>query len=92
MSYVDGLLLKSISCFDKLGMSGKVTWFQHITVRPESRPGGTEGQTVGLGNNPLRSNPHCTSLTLRQVVFEPTLYILGERGSTPKGKVEKVYS
>ncbi len=29
-------------------MSGKVTCFQHITVRPEP----VEGQTVGLGNSP----------------------------------------
>jgi hypothetical protein len=29
------LLPKSISCFDKLSMSGKVKWFRHITVRPE---------------------------------------------------------
>jgi len=44
-----GLLPKSISCFDKLSMSGKVTSFQHIAVRPEP----VEGQTVGLGNSPF---------------------------------------
>jgi hypothetical protein len=45
----DGLLPKAISCFDKLSMSGKVTWFQHIAVRPEP----VEGQTVRFGNSPL---------------------------------------
>lgn len=29
-------------------MTGKVKWFQHITVRPEP----VEGQIVGLGNSP----------------------------------------
>ena len=29
-SRINGLLPKSISCFDKLSMNGKVTWFQHI--------------------------------------------------------------
>jgi hypothetical protein len=45
---MNGLLLKSISCFDKLSMSGKVTSFQHIAVRPEP----VEGQTVSLDNSP----------------------------------------
>jgi hypothetical protein len=39
-------------CFDKLSMFGKVTRFQHITVRPEP----VEGQTVGLGNSPSRQS------------------------------------
>jgi len=50
MSNVNGLLPKSISCFDKLSMSGKVTGFQHITVRPEP----VEGQKIGLGNSPSK--------------------------------------
>ncbi len=48
-----GLLRKSIWCFDKLSMNGKVTWFQHTTVRPEP----VEGWTVDLGNSPWRCDP-----------------------------------
>jgi hypothetical protein len=32
------------------------------------------------------------SVGWEEVAFEPTLYILGERGYTSKDKVEKVYS
>jgi hypothetical protein len=45
---MNGLLPKSISCFDKLSMNGKVVRFQHTTVRPEP----VEGQTVRFGNSP----------------------------------------